>query len=135
MTRGQAGILGFGIGLVAVLALMGHWLRHPRTIPLVRVRALPELGGRVWRAWTLPPFGILLVEDQVSPELIAHELEHWRQWEERGTFAYAVDYGAQVLRYGYEQAPMEVQARAAELFSGDPLSASPSPAAHEVATA
>lgn len=132
MTKTQAGLLGFGLGLVAVLALLGHFVRHPRTIPIVRVKALPEIGGRTWKAWTLAPLGILIVEDQISAELLAHELEHWRQWEQRGTFAYGVDYALQVLRFGYHEAPMEVQARAAELLTGTPLFPS---AAHENAAA
>lgn len=126
MSKTQSFLLGAGLGFVLVLALLGQFVRHPRTIPVIRVKALPDLFGRRWKAWTLPPLGIVIVEEQISPELLAHEIEHWRQWEQAGTFAYAVDYGLQVLRYGYHEAPMELQARAAELLSAQ----APLPTAH-----
>jgi hypothetical protein len=49
-----------------------------------------------------------------SQRLIRHEQAHWRQWQRMGTVRYYATYIWQVLRYGYRNAPMEVEARAAE---------------------
>lgn len=63
----------------------------------------------------LPPFGIyILAEHLHSQRLIRHEQAHWRQWQRMGTVRFYVTYAWQVLRYSYRNAPMEVEARAAE---------------------
>jgi hypothetical protein len=49
---------------------------------------------------------------QVTSRLIRHELAHVRQWEENPLFP--LHYLMNHLRYGYEQNPYEVEARAAE---------------------
>jgi hypothetical protein len=49
-----------------------------------------------------------------SDRLIRHEQAHWRQWQRMGTVRYYATYVWQVLRYGYHDAPMEIEARAAE---------------------
>jgi hypothetical protein len=46
-----------------------------------------------------------------SQRLIRHEQAHWRQWQRMGTVRYYATYVWQVLRYGYHNAPMEVEAR------------------------
>ena len=63
----------------------------------------------------LAPWGIyILAEHLHSQRLIRHEQQHWRQWERMGTIRYYATYAWQVLRHGYRNAPMEVEARAAE---------------------
>ena len=63
----------------------------------------------------LPPVGIyILAEHLHSQRLIRHEQAHWRQWQRMGTLRYYATYVWQVLRYGYHNAPMEIEARAAE---------------------
>jgi hypothetical protein len=49
-----------------------------------------------------------------SDRLIRHEQAHWRQWQRMGTVRYYATYIWQVLRHGYRNAPMEIEARAAE---------------------
>ena len=49
---------------------------------------------------------------QITERLIRHELAHVRQWEENRWFP--LQYLMNHLRYGYEQNPYEVEARAAE---------------------
>lgn len=63
----------------------------------------------------LPPVGIyILAEHLHSQRLIRHEQAHWRQWQRMGTLAFYLTYVWQVLRYSYYNAPMEIEARAAE---------------------
>ena len=63
----------------------------------------------------LPPVGIyILAEHMYSDRLIRHEQAHWRQWQRMGTVRYYATYVWQVLRYSYYNAPMEIEARAAE---------------------
>ena len=66
----------------------------------------------------LPPVGIyILAEHLASQRLIRHEQAHWRQWQRMGTVRFYVTYIWQVLRHGYRNAPMEIEARAAEVQS------------------
>jgi hypothetical protein len=60
----------------------------------------------------LAPWGIyILPEHLTSPDLIEHEQRHWAQWARMGTLRYYATYLWQVLRYGYKNAPMEIEAR------------------------
>lgn len=60
----------------------------------------------------LAPFSIyILPEAMADSGLIRHEQVHWRQWQKMGTLRYYMTYLYQVLRYGYWNAPMEVEAR------------------------
>ena len=64
---------------------------------------------------TLPPFGVYLLPAAISNRrLVAHERQHWRQWIRMGAVMFYATYLWQIVRYGYENAPMEVEARAAE---------------------
>ena len=63
----------------------------------------------------LAPWGIYILPAAMhSQRLIRHEQAHWRQWLRMGTVRYYATYLWQIVRYGYENAPMEVEARAAE---------------------
>ena len=63
----------------------------------------------------LAPWGIYILPAAMhSQRLIRHEQAHWRQWQRMGTVRYYATYLWQIVRYGYENAPMEVEARAAE---------------------
>ena len=72
----------------------------------------------------LAPWGIYILPEHLSGErLIAHEQQHWRQWQRMGTVKYYATYLWQVARYGYRNAPMEMEARNAEnvvLYSAKP---------------
>ena len=61
----------------------------------------------------LAPWGIYILPEKMdNTVLVRHEQKHWMQWQEMGTFKYYITYFYQVLRYGYWNAPMEVEARA-----------------------
>ena len=63
----------------------------------------------------LAPWGIYIRPAAMhSQRLIRHEQAHWRQWQRMGTVRYYATYLWQIVRYGYRNAPMEVEARAAE---------------------
>ena len=63
----------------------------------------------------LPPFGIfILAEHLYSDRLIRHEREHWAQWQRMGTLRFYVTYAWGLLRQGYRNHPLEIEARAAE---------------------
>jgi hypothetical protein len=60
----------------------------------------------------LAPWGIFVLAEHLANEtLIRHEQVHWTQWRRMGTVRYYLTYLYQVLRYGYRNAPMEVEAR------------------------
>lgn len=64
---------------------------------------------------TLPPWGIYILPEHIdNRRLIRHEQQHWRQYQRMGAVKFYVTYAWQVLRHGYRNAPMEVQARKAE---------------------
>ena len=63
----------------------------------------------------LAPWGIYIrPAAKHSQRLIRHEQAHWRQWLRMGTVRYYATYLWQIVRYKYENAPMEVEARNAE---------------------
>ena len=63
----------------------------------------------------LAPWGIYILPAAMhSQRLTRHEQQHWRQWQRMGTVRYYATYLWQIVRYGYRNAPMEVEARNAE---------------------
>jgi hypothetical protein len=80
---------------------------RPAIIP---VRKLPYN----YNSMTIPPFGILVqVEDLHNKRLIKHELEHWKQYMQLGFIMFYRFYFFQLLLYGYDKMPLEVNARIA----------------------
>ncbi|WP_051364337.1 hypothetical protein [Flavobacterium limnosediminis] len=70
-------------------------------------------GG--YNAKTIPPFGIYILESQKENKaLLEHELIHWKQYQEKGLFKFYFDYYNQYNSYGYDNMPMEIEARANE---------------------
>lgn len=66
-------------------------------------------------AVTLPPFGIYVRPERRNDEaLLRHEQVHWAQWRRMGTLRFYVTYLWQLWLYGYDDHPMEHEARAAE---------------------
>ena len=59
---------------------------------------------------------IFIREGELSARLLSHELRHVAQYEEAGSIeAFLPVYLAQVVEYGYEAAPYEVDARSHEI--------------------
>lgn len=80
------------------LSRMPGWLRA----------AIPHMDGI-----TLPPFGVYLRPGHEQDDaLIRHEAVHWAQYERMGILRFYSQYLWQLAWYGYEQHPMEQEARA-----------------------
>lgn len=60
----------------------------------------------------LPPFGIYILPESISNKfLVEHERVHWRQYQRMGLIKFYFTYFYQIIRYGYQNAPMEREAR------------------------
>lgn len=64
---------------------------------------------------TLPPLGIYILAERINEErLIRHEQAHWRQYERMGFFRFTWGYLTGLIRHGYWNHPLEIEARKAE---------------------
>jgi hypothetical protein len=65
---------------------------------------------------TLPPLGIFILAERLGEErLVRHEQRHWLQYQMLGARRFYLRYIWYTIRYGYQNNPMEVEARAAEV--------------------
>lgn len=65
-----------------------------------------------YNALTIPPFGIYIKESEKdNQKLIAHEIVHWKQYQKMGLLNYYFSYFKQLKEYGYDNMPMEQEAR------------------------
>ena len=104
-------------------------VKHPE---LVRVAAAthlplplhPELRAAAIQAGLLGPgmvgltlgYGIVIVNGHASLHLLSHELRHVHQYEAAGSIAtFLPRYLAQIVEFGYRDAPYEQDARAHEI--------------------
>lgn len=96
----------------------------PRDVTLRQGDLVPRIGGLLTRmhgpaaAVTLGDTIVVHPSITLSPELLAHELEHVRQWREDALFP--IRYALATLRYGYHNNPYEVAARAAARAAVNP---------------
>ena len=64
---------------------------------------------------TLPPWGVYILAERLTDErLVRHEQVHWEQYKRMGALKFYVVYIGYSLRYGYQNNPMEIEARAGE---------------------
>jgi hypothetical protein len=90
----------------------------PAGVVLREGRLIPWIGGVLGRmggpagAVTIRRTIIVSPAYPLTPDLIAHELTHVRQWREDRLFP--VRYALASLRHGYDDNPYEVEARAVE---------------------
>ena len=107
-------------------ALLGEAFHPPGDLPpealpagvqLRRGRLIPWIGGRLAGA-RRPALAVTLrrtivvdPDARLTPELLAHELAHVRQWLDDPFFP--LRYTLATLRHGYHDNPYEVEARAA----------------------
>jgi hypothetical protein len=69
-----------------------------------------------YRAITLPPFGIYAIEGSTDDaQLARHEQAHWEQYKRMGLVKFYVTYLWLLMRHGYHNHPMEIEARNKEL--------------------
>ncbi len=73
-----------------------------------------NLAGN-YNAKTIPPFGIFIKEsERGNTALLEHEKVHWKQYREKGLVKFYYQYIKELKTYGYDQMPMEKEARANE---------------------
>ena len=84
--------------------------------PVLRKVAIEtELLGPDTAGLTLG-YGIYLRADQNSDQLLSHECRHVYQYETFGSIgAFMPIYLQQIVQYGYEEAPLEIDARQHEI--------------------
>lgn len=101
-------------GIPPGLLVAGVVLREGRLVPWIG-GLLGRMGGRAG-AVTLGTTIVVDPDAPLSPELLAHELTHVRQWREDALFP--LRYTLATLRHGYRQNPYEVEARAVAMEYG-----------------
>jgi hypothetical protein len=101
-------IIFFSVGLgLAGFAAYSCWQRTQE--PPIYVAK--KIGGG-YNAKTIPPFGIWIAENERNNEaLLAHELVHWQQFQAQGLLPFYWNYWQQIQQFGYDDAPMEIEAR------------------------
>lgn len=101
------------IGTAIVLGAFAIYnARQKRRPPQIYYRK--KMAGN-YNARTIPPFGVYILESQRDNlELLNHELVHWKQYQEKGLINFYLDYNRELNQYGYDQMPMEIEARANE---------------------
>lgn len=64
---------------------------------------------------TLPPWGIFILAERLDEApLVRHEQVHWTQYKRMGAWRFYATYLWGLMRYGYRNHPMEIEARRAE---------------------
>lgn len=65
---------------------------------------------------TLPPLGIYILAERINEaSLVRHEQAHWTQYQRMGAVRFYAAYLWNLMRYGYRNHPMEIEARQAEM--------------------
>jgi hypothetical protein len=91
----------------------------PADVAVYRSGWLPGLVG--WLSGMRGPATAITIGDSIivhhdarlTPRILRHELEHVRQWQDRGVL-FPVCYALNAIRYGYDLNPYEIDARRAE---------------------
>lgn len=95
-----------GGSILALHLLLKHLRKADPSIILVD--KLPNN----YNASTVPPFGIYVAKDYANNlALIEHEKIHWQQYQRMGLLNYYLQYFAQKSKFGYDNMPMEIEAR------------------------
>lgn len=87
--------------------------RYPVTLTVVASLTPSHVGGHAVGARVVSPTDIVILpEYRTSVRLVAHELAHIVQWNRIG-WDFPIVYAHQVITFGYWDAPLEIEARAA----------------------
>jgi hypothetical protein len=114
-------------GELAIARRVG--VRCPERIKVLPVPSVPMPYSLALRAATIQAgmfgthvhgmtlgYGIFVMEEMLSPRLLAHEFRHVWQYEEAGSMErFLTEYLTQIVTAGYYEAPMEVDARTHEV--------------------
>lgn len=127
VAAGAIGDLPYGAGtatfwiIAAVVAFVVMWRSWPGPHHIKR-RPLIRKAGTFWnwvfrRAGNIDaialPWGVIYIEKERRDDLVLalHEMVHLGQMARDGTLAFTIAYFQQLRRYGYWDAPYEVEAR------------------------
>ncbi len=100
------------VGALSVGLLTIWSMKRRKEKPNLYIRKTLPFG---WNAMTIPPMGIFITEaNQSNTELLRHELTHWGQYQKRGLVPYYFGYAIEAFKFGYDDMPMEVEARSNE---------------------
>lgn len=103
-----------GLTLVAGGAYLAYKSYKARKLPPKIYYKKTRLWGG-YNAHTVPPFGIFIHDSEKNNEALhAHELVHWRQYQERGLLPFYLAYTYHSLTKSYDKNPMEIEARSNE---------------------
>lgn len=91
-----------------------HRVPAPTSVELRRAAIAVGLIGAATNGLTFG-YGIYVVEDCVTNRVISHECRHVQQYEAAGSIkAFLTSYLEQLLAFGYDNAPFEIDARVHE---------------------
>jgi hypothetical protein len=107
MKNSTAVLIAAGLA-VGSFAIYNAIQRRRECAPVYYVQ---HLSGN-YNAKTIPPFGIFILEsERDNAYLLAHELVHWKQYQEQGLIPFYWNYFNELSMYGYDNMPMELEAR------------------------
>ncbi len=102
------------IGTLAIIGIMVLYNHIQKNRPKPKIFVRKKLAGN-YNARTIPPFGIFIKESEKENKmLIDHELVHWQQYKKLGLVKYYAQYLKQMREVGYDNMPMEIEARVNE---------------------
>lgn len=97
------------IGILGIIALIIKNKKAKRNDPNIFFK---KSLLKNYNARTVPPFGIwILKSEKNNEELLKHEWIHWKYYQQNGLLNYYFNYMFQKAKYGYDNMPMEVEAR------------------------
>lgn len=106
-------------------------VQHPEKIRVLTVSSIPVPDDPFLRSVALSQgvvgpdtigitFGhsLYLVDGQITVRLLSHECRHIYQYERFGSIkAFLTEYLSQIVEFGYQNAPLEIDARNSEIDS------------------
>lgn len=83
------------------------WIRRTSVVDAVAV-TLPPIGVFISRKW----WRSASIDDRFA--VMTHELAHWKQYRRLGSIRFYSKYALLSMKYGYDEHPMEIEAKEAE---------------------
>lgn len=127
----SAGAATFGVPLEPMRIRLARavGVQHPEFVRVVEASSLPfpfdpELQSAALQTGLLGPgmagltlgYSVFILTGHRSNRLISHECRHVHQYEAAGSIASLLPiYLQQIVSYGYDKAPLEIDARAHEI--------------------
>ncbi len=98
-----------GVGVISTI-LLGLYVDYQRKKDNITIFSLNK--NSKYNAITIPPFGIFIKKERRNNEnLLNHEIVHWEQFKKLGMIKFYSNYIKQFTKFGYDNMPMEIEAR------------------------